>query len=662
MFKKILIANRGEISCRVIKTAKRMGITTVVVYSDADQNSLAVEEADEAIYIGPSPAIESYLDTNKILKAAKESGAEAVHPGYGFLSENASFPTMLRKNGITFIGPPPEVISVMGDKIESKKLANKAGVSTVPGHDGVIENYTVAAKVAASIGYPVMIKASSGGGGKGMRIAYKESQIIDSFRLAQSEAKSSFGDDRIFIEKYIEGPRHIEIQILADMHGNIIHLGERECSIQRRHQKVIEEAPSLALDAETREKMGTQACDLARAVGYQSAGTVEFILDQNNNFYFLEMNTRLQVEHAVTEMVTGLDLVQLMIEISAGKPLPLCQKDVRTNGWAIESRIYAEDAERNFLPMTGRLSVYRPPETKLNEVRVDTGVGEGSDISIYYDPMIAKLITHSDSRNKAINLMLNALDSYYIRGVEQNTTFLSSILSNPRFIEGRITTDFISDEYPDGYLPNNPVGEGKIRFLAATAWIHRKLKERDIQFIKSKSLVETTDSYSLVVLLDEDINELDITNNTETISIKSNKIEYCFSAEWEIGQPLLILNLNEDLFVFQIDRKLSGFTLTHSGSKSNVRILSLREANLYKFMPDKILPDQSKFLLSPMPGLLVSVAVKIGDEVGVGEELAVVEAMKMENILYARADGIVKHISAASGDSLAVDQIILEFE
>ena len=488
MFKKILIANRGEIACRVIKTAKRMGIATVVVYSDADQNSLSVEEADEAVHIGSSPAIESYLDTKKILKAAKETGAEAVHPGYGFLSENASFPTLLNENGITFIGPPPEAISVMGDKIASKKLANKAGVNTVPGHVGVIENHTIATEIAASIGYPVMIKASSGGGGKGMRIAYEESQIVDGFRLAQSEAKSSFGDDRIFIEKYIEGPRHIEIQILADIHGNVIHLGERECSIQRRHQKVIEEAPSLALDPETREKMGAQACDLARAVGYHSAGTVEFILDSNNNFYFLEMNTRLQVEHAVTEMVTGLDLVQLMIEISSGKPLPLCQKDVKTDGWAIESRVYAEDPERNFLPVTGRLSIYRPPKTKLNEVRVDAGVAEGSDISIYYDPMIAKLITHSDTRTKAIHLMQNALDSYYIRGVGQNTTFLSSILSNPRFIEGRINTDFITDEYPNGYLPNNPMAEDKIKFLAAVAWINRKLKERDKQFINNKYL------------------------------------------------------------------------------------------------------------------------------------------------------------------------------
>ena len=662
MFKKILIANRGEIACRVIKTAKRMGIATVVVYSDADQNSLSVEEADEAVHIGSSPAIESYLDTKKILKASKETVAEAVHPGYGFLSENASFPTLLNENGITFIGPPPEAISVMGDKIASKKLANKAGVNTVPGHVGVIENHTIATEIAASIGYPVMIKASSGGGGKGMRIAYEESQIIDGFRLAQSEAKSSFGDDRIFIEKYIEGPRHIEIQILADKHGNVIHLGERECSIQRRHQKVIEEAPSLALDPETREKMGAQACDLARAVGYHSAGTVEFILDSNNNFYFLEMNTRLQVEHAVTEMVTGLDLVQLMIEISSGKPLPLCQKDVKTDGWAIESRVYAEDPERNFLPVTGRLSIYRPPKTKLNEVRVDAGVGEGSDISIYYDPMIAKLITHSDTRTKAIHLMQNALDSYYIRGVGQNTTFLSSILSNPRFIEGRINTDFITDEYPNGYLPNNPMAEDKIKFLAAVAWINRKLKERDKQFINNKYLIQTEDTDRIVVLLDKDINELDITNYLKTVSIRFNKEEYCFSAEWEIGQPLLVLNLNEESFVFQVDTELCGYTLTHSGIRLDIRILSLLEANLYKFMPEKVLPDQSKYLLSPMPGLLVSVAVNVGDEVSVGEELAVVEAMKMENILYAQTNARVKNISAKSGDSLAVDEIILEFE
>ena len=662
MFKKILIANRGEIACRIIKTAKRMGISTVVVYSDADRNSLAVEDADESVYLGPSPAIESYLDANKILEAVKETGAEAVHPGYGFLSENSSFSSMLRKAGIIFIGPPPEVISVMGDKIESKKLANKAGVSTVPGYVGVVENYTIATEIAATIGYPVMIKASSGGGGKGMRIAYEESQIVDGFRLAQSEAKTSFGDDRIFIEKYIESPRHIEIQILADTHGNVIHLGERECSIQRRHQKVIEEAPSLALDTETREKMGSQACSLARAVGYQSAGTVEFILDGNNNFYFLEMNTRLQVEHAVTEMVTGLDLVELMIEISAGKPLPLCQKDVRTDGWAIEARVYAEDPERNFLPVTGRLSTYRSPKSKINEVRIDTGVREGSDISIYYDPMIAKLITHGDNRTKAINLMQDALDSYYIRGIGQNTTFLSSILSKSRFAEGRITTDFISDEYPDGYLPHKPEGDEKIKFLAAAAWINKKLNERDKQFINSKLITQNTDSDRIVVLLGADFNELDIMYNPENITIRLNKKDYCFSADWEIGQPLLVLNVNEESFIFQTDRMLSGFILTHSGIKTDVRILSLREANLYKYMPEKVLPDHSKYLLSPMPGLLVSIAVNVGDEVGVGEELAVVEAMKMENILYAETDGVVKHISVKTGDNLAVDHVIIEFE
>ncbi|MCZ6511163.1 MAG: acetyl-CoA carboxylase biotin carboxylase subunit, partial [Alphaproteobacteria bacterium] len=453
MFGKVLIANRGEIACRVIRTAKRMGIGTVAVYSDADQDSLAVRMADEAVRLGPPPANESYLVADKVLAAVEQTGAEAVHPGYGFLSENAEFARSLITAGITFVGPPPDAIAAMGDKIESKKLADAAGVSTVPGHLGVIEDADAAVEIANGIGYPVMIKASAGGGGKGMRIARGDSEVAGGFRSAQNEAKSSFGDDRIFIEKYIEEPRHIEIQVLADGHGNVIHLGERECSIQRRHQKVIEEAPSPALDEALREAMGGQACALARAVDYQSAGTVEFIVDRDRNFYFLEMNTRLQVEHPVTEMVTGLDLVELMFRIAAGEPLPLTQKDVQTNGWAIEARVYAEDPTRNFLPAIGRLTRYRVPDTAAGDVRIDTGVGEGSDISIFYDPMIAKLVTHGPDRAAAIARMRAALDAYYIRGTRHNTAFLASVMAHPRFAEGRLSTDFIADEYPDGYSP-----------------------------------------------------------------------------------------------------------------------------------------------------------------------------------------------------------------
>ena len=662
MFGKILIANRGEIACRVIRTAKRMGIGTVAVYSDADRDSLAVRMADEAVHLGPSPAAESYLVADKILAAIEQTGAEAVHPGYGFLSENAAFARDLAKAGVTFIGPPPDAIAAMGDKIESKKLAGAAGVSTVPGHLGVIEDAGAASEIAKSIGYPVMIKASAGGGGKGMRIARSEREVAEGFRSAQNEARSSFGDDRIFIEKYIEEPRHIEIQVLADGHGNIIHLGERECSIQRRHQKVIEEAPSLALDEATREAMGTQACALARAVDYQSAGTVEFIVDRDRNFYFLEMNTRLQVEHPVTEMVTGLDLVELMFRIAAGEPLPLTQKDVQTNGWAIEARVYAEDPSRNFLPAIGRLSRYRPPDTSDGSVRIDTGVGEGTDISMFYDPMIAKLVTHGADRAAATDRMRTALDAYYIRGTGNNMAFLSSVLAHPRFAEGRLSTDFIADEYPEGYVPAQPEGEMKDRFLAAAAFLHTRIAARARQIGHSGVPATPVEATHLTVWLGGEATDIEVrfAGNASTLFIESREVGIV--ADWRIGEPLLAATISGGAATFQVDRVGTGYRLTHGGAEAVVRVLTRRASALSSLMPEKVAPDQSKFLLSPMPGLLVSVAVEAGKQVRAGEELAVVEAMKMENILHAVADGTVKQVNAAPGDSLTVDQIILEFE
>jgi len=662
MFGKVLIANRGEIACRVIRTAKRMGIATVAVYSDADQDSLAVRMADEAVRLGPPPATESYLLADKVLAAIEQTGAEAVHPGYGFLSENADFARALSKAGVTFVGPPPDAIAAMGDKIESKKLADAAGVSTVPGHLGVIEDADTATEIANGIGYPVMIKASAGGGGKGMRIARSDGEVADGFRSAQNEARSSFGDDRIFIEKYIEEPRHIEIQVLADGHGNVIHLGERECSIQRRHQKVIEEAPSLALDEATRQAMGAQACALARAVDYQSAGTVEFIVDRDRNFYFLEMNTRLQVEHPVTEMVTGLDLVELMFRIAAGEPLPLTQEDVRTDGWAIEARVYAEDPSRNFLPAIGRLSHYRLPDTANGTVRVDTGVGEGSDISMFYDPMIAKLVTHGADRAAAIASMGAALDAYYICGTGHNIAFLASVLAHPRFAEGRLSTDFIADEYPDGYIPARPEGDLKDRFLAVAAFVHTRIAERARQIGQFGIPAEPTGVVPLTVWIGSDAAEIEVRFNGGAATIRFDGREIGISADWRIGDPLLAATIAGEAATFQVDRVGTGYRLTHGGAEALVRVLTRRASALNELMPEKAAPDLSKFLLSPMPGLLVSVAVEVGAAVRAGEELAVVEAMKMENILHAVSDGTVKEVRAAPGDSLAVDQTILEFE
>jgi len=661
MFKKILIANRGEIACRVIKTARKMGIATVAVYSEADADALHVEMADEAVLIGPAASAESYLVIENILDAVRQTGADAVHPGYGFLSENKDFPTALEKEGVTFIGPNPPAMMAMGDKIESKKLALKAGVNTVPGHTEAVRDPEDAVKIANDIGYPVMLKASAGGGGKGMRVAWNDEECRDGLERSTNEARSSFGDDRVFVEKFIEEPHHIEIQIIADSQGNTVYLGERECSIQRRHQKVIEEAPSPFLDEKTRKAMGEQAVSLAAAVDYVSAGTVEFIVDKNRNFYFLEMNTRLQVEHPVTEYITGLDLVELMIRVATGEKLPFTQDEVKLNGWAIEARVYAEDPFRNFLPSTGRLVKYLPPE-ESDTVRVDTGVYEGGEISIYYDPMIAKLITYGKDRNAAIANMSKALDAYYIRGVSHNMAFLAALSAHPRFIGGNLTTNFIADEYPDGFHAQDlPVEDPKI-LIAVSAAIHRAYQERasmisgQVQGHERQVLSDW-----IVVLRDEEhpvhVTQTDIGYEL-IIDGKDCEVLTC----WQLGEPLFRAEIDGEDLCIQVERSGISYRLTHGGSQADVLVLRPRVSEFNTLMPVKEPPDTSRLLLSPMPGLLVSVAVSVGDEIKSGEELAVVEAMKMENVLRAEKDGVIAEIKAVPGDSLMVDQIILEFE
>jgi len=661
MFKKILIANRGEIACRVIKTARKMGIATVAVHSEADRDALHVEMADEAVLIGPAASAESYLVIENILNAVRQTGADAVHPGYGFLSENKDFPAALEKEGVAFIGPRPHAMMAMGDKIESKKLAFKAGVNTVPGHTEAVRTPEDAVKIANDIGYPVMLKASAGGGGKGMRVAWNDEECRDGLERATNEAKSSFGDDRVFVEKFVEEPHHIEIQVIADSHGNTVYLGERECSIQRRHQKVIEEAPSPFLDETTRKAMGEQAVSLAAAVDYVSAGTVEFIVDKNRNFYFLEMNTRLQVEHPVTEFITGLDLVELMIRVAAGERLPFMQDEVRLKGWAIEARVYAEDPFRNFLPSTGRLVKYLPP-VETDTVRVDTGVYEGGEISIYYDPMIAKLITYGDDRNAAIATMSQALDAYYIRGVRHNMAFLAALAAHPRFIGGDLTTNFIADEYPDGFHAQDlPVEDPKI-LIAVGAAIHRCYQERASMISGQVSGHERQVSSDWVVLLRDKEYPVHVipTDTGYELLIDGSDCEVFTS--WQLGDPLFRAEIDGDDLCIQVERNGISYRLTHGGSQADVLVLRPEISKLNALMPVKEPADTSGLLLSPMPGLLVSVAVNVGDEVKQGEELAVVEAMKMENVLRAEKDGIIADIKATAGDSLIVDQIILEFE
>jgi propionyl-CoA carboxylase alpha chain len=664
VFKKILIANRGEIACRVIRTARRMGIKTVAVHSEADAEALHVQMADEAVAIGPAPSAQSYLSIEKIVKACKDTGAEAVHPGYGFLSENQAFAAALKKAGIVFIGPPRKAVAALGDKIESKKLAVKAGVSIVPGHLGVIPDAKSAVKIARDIGYPVMIKASAGGGGKGMRIARNDAETEEGFRSASAEAKSAFADDRVFVEKFVEQPRHIEIQIIADGHGNCIYLGERECSIQRRHQKVIEEAPSPLLDARTRRAMGEQAVALAKAVGYRSAGTVEFIADPKRNFYFLEMNTRLQVEHPVTEMVTGLDLVELMIRVAAGEKLPLTQRQVKLDGWAIEARVYAEDPVRNFVPSIGRLVRYQPP-AEDESVRVDTGVYEGAEISMYYDPMIAKLVSYGPTRDDAIARMEGALDAFHIRGVNHNVAFLAAILRSPRFRAGALTTDFIAEEFPDGFKPGELAPEIAARLIAAAATVHVLQRRRETSISGQRDGVLAAAEPDWHVRLGEAGYDVAIAAEGSgwrvRFALGAHRYDLAVATDWTVGEPLVRGTIGGEPVTIQVERQGVGWRLVHAGASAVATVLSRRAAALAAQMPAKEAADTSKFLLSPMPGLLVSLAVKEGQAVRAGEELAVVEAMKMQNVLRAEQDGTVKSLHAKAGESLAVDQAIVEF-
>ena len=648
-FDKILVANRGEIACRVIRTCKRLGIKTVAVYSEADADALHVRLADEKVLIGPPPSAQSYLQIDKIVAACRKTGAQAVHPGYGFLSEKQEFQKALAKARIVFIGPDAFAIHAMGDKIESKKLAQKAGVSTVPGYLHAIPNAEEAVKIARKVGYPVMIKASAGGGGKGMRIAYDDEEAREGFGSATNEAKASFADDRVFIEKYIEEPRHIEIQLIADGHGNCLYLGERECSIQRRHQKVIEEAPSPVLDAKTRKAMGEQAVALAKAVKYKSAGTVEFIVDKHRKFYFLEMNTRLQVEHPVTELITGLDLVELMIRVAAGEKLPFQQKDVKLNGWAVEARLYAEDPFRNFLPSTGRLVRYREPAPGP-DVRVDTGVYEGGEISMFYDPMIAKLCSYGKTRIDAIERMRRALDEFYVRGVSHNVPFLAALMAHPRFRAGRLTTNFIAEEFKGGFTAAHlpPHDPAMLAALAATA-----------ESIRAARVGKTEENR--VVMLNREPIALSLMSSESDIKVTVGDRSLTIETTWSPGEPLLRVLVDLKAIVVQIDAVGSGWRLIHEGGQAEALVLTPRQAELYALMPVKAAPDTSKFLLSPMPGLLASVAVSEGQEIKVGEVLAVVEAMKMENVLRATRDGTVKTLHAKAGDSLRVDQKIIEF-
>jgi propionyl-CoA carboxylase alpha chain len=660
MFNKILIANRGEIAVRVMRTARRMGIKTVAVYSDADADALHVDSADEAVCIGPPPSAESYLVADAIIRAAKETGAEAIHPGYGFLSENASFARKLKRQGIAFIGPGAAAIASMGDKIRSKQLAEKAGVNTIPGHGEALRDARQAVSVAKRIGYPVMLKAAAGGGGKGMRIARDDAEARHGFASATREAKSSFGDGRVFVEKFIDEPRHIEIQVLADGHGNAVHLGERECSLQRRHQKVIEEAPSPFLDAETRRAMGAQAVALATAVKYVSAGTVEFIVDGRRNFYFLEMNTRLQVEHPVTEMVTGLDLVEEMIRIAAGERLRLSQQDVRLDGWAIEARVYAEDPVRGFLPSVGRLVRYLPP---ADGVRVDTGVYEGGEISIYYDPMIAKVIAAGDDREQAIGRLQEALDAFHIDGVSNNIGFLAALMAHPRFRAGELTTAFIDEEYPDGFHAADLPHADPPSLVAVAACLHRAGEESAATIDGQLPGRERTVGMAWTVVLDAVHHEVSMTPGDDgTVDVGVDGAAYAIALDWRPGHPIARARINGVPFVIQVARIGVGYRLLHGGSEVDVLVLEPHVARLQALMPVKAPPDLSKFLLSPMPGLLVSVAVEAGQEVKAGEELAVVEAMKMENVLRAEHNVVVAAIKAVPGDSLTVDQAILEFE
>jgi len=666
MFDKILIANRGEIACRVIKTARKMGIKTVAIYSDADRNALHVEMADEAVHIGPPPANQSYIVIDRVMEAIKTTGAQAVHPGYGFLSENPKFAEALAAANVAFIGPPVGAIESMGDKITSKKIAQEAGVSTVPGYMGLIENADEAVKISQQIGYPVMIKASAGGGGKGMRIAWNDEEAREGFQSSKNEAANSFGDDRIFIEKFVTQPRHIEIQVLADAHGNCIYLNERECSIQRRNQKVVEEAPSPFLDAATRKAMGEQSCALAKAVGYASAGTVEFIVDGDRNFYFLEMNTRLQVEHPVTELITGIDLVEQMIRVANGEPLSITQDDVKINGWAIENRLYAEDPYRNFLPSIGRLTRYRPPAEEVTEtavVRNDTGVFEGGEISMYYDPMIAKLCTWAPTRAEAIEEMRIALDRFELEGIGHNLPFLAAVMDHPKFMSGNMTTAFIAEEYPDGFQ-GVELNETELRPIAASAAAMNRVAE-----IRRTKISGRMDNHerrvgdNWVVSLQGEKFAVSVAAdaNGSTVTFEDGA-SLRVAGNWTPGMMLADMTVDGAPLVMKVGKITGGFRIRNRGADLNVHVRSRRQAELALHMVEKTPPDTSKMLLCPMPGLIVKVDVEVGQEVQEGQALCTVEAMKMENILRAERKGVVSKINAAAGDSLAVDDIIMEFE
>jgi len=666
MFKKILIANRGEIACRVIKTARKMGIQTVAIYSDADANALHVKMADEAVHIGPPPANQSYIVIDKVMDAIRETGAEAVHPGYGFLSENPKFAEALEAEGVAFIGPPKGAIEAMGDKITSKKIAQDADVSTVPGYMGLIEDAEEAVKISQEVGYPVMIKASAGGGGKGMRIAWNDNEAREGFQSSKNEAASSFGDDRIFIEKFVTQPRHIEIQVLSDGQGNTIYLNERECSIQRRNQKVIEEAPSPFLDEETRRAMGEQSCALADAVGYASAGTVEFIVDGDKNFYFLEMNTRLQVEHPVTELITGVDLVEQMIRVAAGEKLSIQQSDVQRNGWAMESRLYAEDPYRGFLPSIGRLTRYRPPAEIAETgraVRNDTGVFEGGEISMYYDPMIAKLCTWAPDRAAAIEEMRVALDSFEIEGIGHNIPFLAAVMDHPKFISGDMTTAFIEEEYPEGFEGVTLDEPTLRRIAAASAAMHRVAEIRRTRISGRMSHHERHVGSDWVVKLQGQSFPVSIAADPDGATTTfEDGAALRVESDWMPGQPMAVLSVDGAPLILKVDSGTSGFRVRYRGADLEATIRTPRQAELAARMPEKLPPDTSKMLLCPMPGLIVKVDVVEGEEVQEGQALCTVEAMKMENILRAEKKGVVAKINAAAGDSLQVDDVIMEFE
>ena len=681
MFEKILIANRGEIACRVIKTARKMGIKTVAIYSDADKQALHVQMADEAVHIGPPPANQSYIVIDKVMDAIRQSGAQAVHPGYGFLSENAKFAEALAAEGVAFVGPPVGAIESMGDKITSKKIAQEANVSTVPGYMGLIEDADEAVKISNDIGYPVMIKASAGGGGKGMRIAWNDEEAREGFQSSKNEAANSFGDDRIFIEKFVTQPRHIEIQVLCDTHGNGIYLGERECSIQRRNQKVVEEAPSPFLDEATRKAMGEQAVALAKAVGYASAGTVEFIVDGDKNFYFLEMNTRLQVEHPVTELITGVDLVEQMIRVAGGEPLSITQDAVKLTGWAIENRLYAEDPYRGFLPSIGRLTRYRPPAEQASgpllengkwqgdapegavAVRNDTGVYEGGEISMYYDPMIAKLCTWAPTRDAAIAAMRDALDGFEVEGIGHNLPFLSAVMDHPKFVSGDMTTAFIAEEYPDGF-EGVELPEAELRRIAAaTAAMHRVAEIRRTRVSGRMDNHERKVGTDWVVTLQGQSFDVVIDADHDGSTVRfADGDPIRVTSDWTPGDQLARISTDGDMLVLKVGKISGGFRIRSRGADLKVHVRTPRQAELARKMPEKLPPDTSKLLLCPMPGLIVKVDVEVGQEVQEGQALCTVEAMKMENILRAERKGVVSKINASAGDSLAVDDVIMEFE